>query len=98
MTACDQPGHDWTVILRRRPARMVEGQPQGGYTDVFKVICCYRGDHPYLDYREVSPELQQIRGPHPIAPGIAAGHGRRRASWHPRLHDRRTILRRPYPR
>jgi hypothetical protein len=72
MTACDQPGHDWTVVLRRRPARIVEGQPQGGYTEAFEVICCYCGDHPYLDYREVSPELQLIRGPYPIAAGIAA--------------------------
>jgi hypothetical protein len=72
MTACDQPGHDWTAVLPRRPARIVEGQPQGGYTEAFEVICCYCGDHPYLDYREVSPELQQIRGPYPIAAGIAA--------------------------
>jgi hypothetical protein len=63
MTARDQPGHDWTVVLRRRRARIVEGQPQGGAAGAFEVICCYCGDHPYLDYREVSPELQHIRGP-----------------------------------
>ncbi len=44
-----QPGHDWTVVLRRQPTRMVDGQPQGGYTDVFELICCDRGDDPGLD-------------------------------------------------
>ena len=51
---------------------MVEGRPEGGYTDVFEVICCNCGDHPYLDYREVSPELQRIRGPYPMEAGVAA--------------------------
>ncbi len=50
---------------------MVEGRPEGGYTDVFEVICCDCGDHPYLDYREVSPELQRIRGPYPMEAGVA---------------------------
>ena len=26
---CDQPGHGWAVVLRRRPARIVEGQQAG---------------------------------------------------------------------
>jgi hypothetical protein len=46
--------------------------PEGGYTDMFEIICCDCGDHPGLDYREVSPELQRIRGPYPIAAGVAA--------------------------
>jgi len=66
------PGPGWTVVLRRQPARLVDGQPQGGYTELFELICCYCGDDPDRDYREVSPELQQIRGPYPIAAGIAA--------------------------
>ena len=74
-----QGGPGWTVVLRRRPARIVESRPEGGYTDEFEVICCYCGDHPYLDYREVSPALQRIRGPYPIAAGITAyvEHARR---------------------
>ena len=72
VTACDQPGLDWTVVLRRRPARIVGGRPEGGYTDVFEIICCYCGDHPDLDFRDVSPELQRIRGPYPIAAGVTA--------------------------
>jgi hypothetical protein len=67
-----QPGPGWTVVLRRRPARIAEGRPEGGYTDEFEIICCDCGDDPGLDYREVSPALQRIRGPYPIAAGITA--------------------------
>ena len=55
MATRDQPGDGWTAVLRRQPARMVEGRPEGGYTDLFEIICCDCGDHPYLDYCEVSP-------------------------------------------
>jgi len=44
-----------------------------GYTDAFEIVCCDCGDDPDLDYRDVSPELQRIRGPYqPIADGVAA--------------------------
>jgi hypothetical protein len=33
------------------------------------------------DYREVSPELQRIRGPYPIASGMEAYV--KHANWHP---------------
>jgi hypothetical protein len=72
MRAPGQPWHGWTVVLRRQPALMVDGQPQGGYTDAFELICCDCGDDPGLDYRDIPPELQQVRGPYPIAAGIAA--------------------------
>jgi hypothetical protein len=72
MAARNQPGNGWTVVLRRQPARMVEGRPEGGYTDQYEIVCCDCGDHPYLDYREVSLELQRVRGPYPIADGVAA--------------------------
>jgi hypothetical protein len=72
MATLDQTGDGWTVVLRRQPTRMFEGQPEGGYTDLYEIVCCDCGDHPYLDYREVSPELQQVRGPYPIADGITA--------------------------
>ena len=68
----DRPGHGWTVVLRRQPLRMVEGRPEGGYTDTFEIICCHCGDDPDLDFRDVSPEHQRIRGPFPIADGVAA--------------------------
>ena len=68
----DQTGPGWTVVLRRQPARIVAGKAEGGYTNVFEIICCDCGDDPGLDYYEVSAELQRIRGPYPIADGIAA--------------------------
>jgi hypothetical protein len=67
-----EPGRDWTVVLRRQATRIVAGQAEGGYTDAFEIICCDCGDHPDLDYDEVSPELQRIRGPYPIALGVTA--------------------------
>jgi hypothetical protein len=51
---------------------MVRGQPEGGYTDAYELVCCDCGDDPDLDYREVSPELRRIRGPYLIAAGVAA--------------------------
>jgi hypothetical protein len=50
----------------------VDGQPEGGYTSMFEIICCDCGDHPGPDYREVPPGLQRIRGPYPIAAAAEA--------------------------
>jgi hypothetical protein len=73
MTVASEPWLSWTVVLRRMPARMVAGQPTGGYTNAFEIVCCDCGDDPGLDYRDVSPELQRIRGPYqPIAAGTYA--------------------------
>ncbi len=58
--------------LRRQPARIVGGWAEGGYTDVFELICCECGDHPDLDYCEVTPRLQRIRGPYTLRAGLAA--------------------------
>jgi len=38
----------------------------------FEIICCDCGDDPGLDYRDVSPGLRRLRGPYPIAAGVAA--------------------------
>ena len=72
MPTYDQPTRGWTVVLRRQPVRIVKGQPEGGYTDAYELICCECGDHPDLDYREISAELRRIRGPYAFAVGIAA--------------------------
>jgi hypothetical protein len=72
MESRDQPGHGWTVVLRRQPARIVQGQPEGGYTDSFELVCCDCGDHPDLDYAEAPAELRRVRGPYSVADGIAA--------------------------
>jgi hypothetical protein len=63
MNEPDQTGLGWTVVLRRQPVRLVAGRAEGGYTDAYELVCCECGDHPDADYREVSPELRQIRGP-----------------------------------
>ena len=70
--ADDEPSLGWTLVLRRQPTRIVDGQPRGGYSDEFELICCDCGDDPDLDYHHVPAGLQQIRGPYSIAAGIAA--------------------------
>ena len=70
MATCDQRGDGWTVVLRRQPAPIVKGRPEGGHTDTFE-ICSDYGDHPELDYSEVPHELRRVRGPHRIADGVA---------------------------
>ena len=67
-----QAGHGCTASLRRQPARIVDGRMEAGYTGVFELICCQCGDHPYLDYAEISHRLQRIRGPYTIEAGLAA--------------------------
>ncbi|HYB85576.1 MAG TPA: hypothetical protein VEC76_01895 [Streptosporangiaceae bacterium] len=72
MTTDDQRVDGWSVVLRRQPARIVDGRVQGPYTDAFEIICCDCGDDPSLEYSEVSPRLQLVRGPYVIADGVAA--------------------------
>jgi hypothetical protein len=67
-----QPWEDWTVVLRRRPVRIVAGRPEGGYTDAYEIICCDCGDDPDLDYRQASLALQRIRGPYRLLAGVTA--------------------------
>jgi hypothetical protein len=68
----DRPTHGETARLRRQPVRMVEGRAEGGYRELFELICPSCGDHPYLDYSEVSPRLQRLRGPRTLAAGLVA--------------------------
>jgi hypothetical protein len=70
--ADDEPALGWTAVLRRQPASIVDGRAEGGYTDAYELVCCECGDDPGLDYREVSPEVQRIRGPYAFSAGIAA--------------------------
>jgi hypothetical protein len=68
----------WMATLRCQPACIVTGRPEDGYTDAFdaydayEVICRDCGDDPSLDYREVSPRLQRLRGPYWLGAGVAA--------------------------
>jgi hypothetical protein len=65
-----QPGHGRTAFLRRRPARIVDGRMEGGYTSAYELICPNCGDHPYLDWVDVPPQLQQLRGPYLLQAGL----------------------------
>src|SRR5690348_16991424 len=70
--AAGQPGHgESTASLRRqrvRPSRL-----EDGYTGAFEVICGDCGDSPELDYSQVSPRLQRLRGPYnTIEAGLVA--------------------------
>ena len=62
----------WTLVLRRQPVHLVEGRPEGSYTDSYELICCGCGDDPDLDYRDISPGFQRIRGPYMLSAGIEA--------------------------
>jgi hypothetical protein len=67
----DEPALGWTLVLRRQRSGLVEG-PEGGYTDVYELICCGCGDDPDLEYPDVSLGLQRIRGPYGLSAGIEA--------------------------
>jgi anti-anti-sigma factor len=62
---------DWSATLRRQPGSLSTGHAEGD-TSMFEIICRQCGDDPALDHREVSAELQQLRGPYTLSNGIAA--------------------------
>ena len=72
MVSDDQLRGSWAAVLRRQPARIADGGEACPGSDEFEIICCDCGDDPGLDYSEVSPELQRLRGPYPIRAGFAA--------------------------
>jgi anti-sigma regulatory factor (Ser/Thr protein kinase) len=80
-----QPGHGRAASLRRQPGRVVDGRMEGAPTSAFELICPSCGDHRYLDYSEVSPRLQGIRGPYPLEAGLTAYEMHLGLS--PRLHE-----------
>ncbi len=67
-----EPGHGCTAALRRQLIPAGDGKAEPGPTGAFELICCECGDNPYLYYSQVSPRLQQIRGPYTIATALAA--------------------------
>jgi len=61
------------ACLRLRPVRIVDGVPQGGWTDQWEIICPACGDDIDHDFVTVSPFLQRVRGPYSTeAEGLAA--------------------------
>jgi hypothetical protein len=67
-----QPGHGRAAFLRIQPVYIVHGCIHGGCNGVYELICPDCGDNPDLDYSEVVPRLQWLRGPRPITQGLAA--------------------------
>jgi hypothetical protein len=67
-----QPGHGRMAFVRRQPARIVDGRVQGGYTGAFELICPGCGDNPYVDYSEIPPQLQRLRGPRTLEVALEA--------------------------
>ena len=71
MATGDQHGAGWTAVLPRQPVSLATGRRECGYTAASEIRgdC---GDHPDLDYRDISPLLHRIREPHPLPDGVAA--------------------------
>ena len=82
MQAPEQAHLGWTAVLRRQAIYTGAGPREDDYS-AFEVICCKCGDDPSLDYREVSPMLQRLRGPYWLVPGVAAYENH--LAWHQKL-------------
>ncbi len=67
-----QPGHGTTAFVRRQPVHIADGRMEGGNTTAYELICPGCGDHPYLDYSEIPPRLQWLRGPRTLEASLAA--------------------------
>ena len=76
-----QPDYGSTAFLREQPVRNVDGRFEGGYTGVYEFICPGCGDHPDLDYSEVPPRLQGLRGPRTLEVSLAAYHEHLGLPW-----------------
>lgn len=59
----------------------MDGRIHGGYNGTYELICPNCGDDPDLDYLEVEPRLQRLRGPRTLAEGLAAYHEHLGISW-----------------
>jgi hypothetical protein len=79
--AAGQPGHGSEVVLRRQPVRILDGRVEGGYKEMFEVICPSCGDHPDLNYSEISPRLQWLRGPHRLEAALTVFHKHQGMPW-----------------
>ena len=66
-------GHGFGAILRRcRPTPVAHGQAEDSHAAEFELICFDCGDNPGLDYSQLSPRLQRIRGPRTMETAWAA--------------------------
>jgi len=69
-----QPGHGRMAFLRHQPARIADGRSGGSSTGLFELICPGCGDCPDVDYSEIPPRLQWLRGPRMLEAALAAYH------------------------
>ena len=76
-----QPGHGSEAVLRSQPVRLVDGRVEGGYTDMYELICPSCGDRPDWDYSEISPRLQSLRGPYRLEAALALFHKHQGIPW-----------------
>jgi hypothetical protein len=76
-----QSGHGSAAFLRLQPACGLDGRIHDGWNGVYELICPDCGDHPDLDYSEVVPRLQRLRGPRHIAQALAAYHKHLGIPW-----------------
>jgi hypothetical protein len=67
--------------LRNQPARIVDGRAEGGSNEAYEVICPSCGDNRDLNYSEISPGLQWLRGPHTLEKGLALYHEHQGIPW-----------------
>ncbi len=67
-----QPGHGSRAVLRLQLAYIVDGQIHRGDNDVYEFVCPGCGDDPDLEYFEVPPGLQRLRGPRTLEESVAA--------------------------
>ena len=59
----------------------MDGHVHTGCNGVYELICPNCGDHPDLDYLEVAPRLQRLRGPRTLEEGLAAYHKHLGIPW-----------------
>ena len=73
MSVTDDAGEPvWTISLRRRLASLGNGRPADDGAAIFELVCRWCGDDPALGYRQISAQLQRIRGPYPLSEGSEA--------------------------
>jgi hypothetical protein len=82
MTTYSHSAPKWGTILRRQDVRTGADTVQPDDARRYEVICTECGDDPDRPYRDVSAELQFIRGPYVLGAAVSA------YEQHLQLHER----------
>jgi hypothetical protein len=86
MTMSTASRDNWTMVLRRQRASAIDGKPGNGYSNSFEIVCRDCGDDLGLDYQDVPPRLQRIRGPYRMQAGVTEYEAH--IAWHEALGGR----------